>query len=235
MGEGRRQFTDEFKRETVTLLASRGRPLTKIVTELGIQPTMLRNWVIGAEGGMRGRRCAPARGRRPRIPLRTRRPRSFGFAARTIGCARSVTFKKTVASSRNPRNEVPPIQDHRGVWPVRVMCGALSVSPSGYYAWRSRYRRARARWPIAGFWTTSGGFMTATGNDTARPEFMQRSVPRDKPSAAGGSSARCATMASGLEPPAAIAYARPIAIILCPWRQTGWPRPFWPTGPIRFG
>ena len=30
------------------------------------------------------------------------------------------------------------IQDHRGVWPVRVMCGALSVSPSGYYAWRSR-------------------------------------------------------------------------------------------------
>jgi hypothetical protein len=30
------------------------------------------------------------------------------------------------------------IEDHRGVWPVRVMCDALSVSPSGYYAWRSR-------------------------------------------------------------------------------------------------
>ena len=30
------------------------------------------------------------------------------------------------------------IEDQRGVWPVRVMCGALSVSPSGYYAWRSR-------------------------------------------------------------------------------------------------
>src|SRR5262245_11828527 len=30
------------------------------------------------------------------------------------------------------------IEDHRGVWPVRVMCAALSVSPSGYYAWRSR-------------------------------------------------------------------------------------------------
>jgi transposase len=44
MGEGRRQFTDEFKRETVALLASRGRPLTQIATELGIQPTMLRNW-----------------------------------------------------------------------------------------------------------------------------------------------------------------------------------------------
>ncbi len=30
------------------------------------------------------------------------------------------------------------IEDQRGVWPVRVICDALSVSPSGYYAWRSR-------------------------------------------------------------------------------------------------
>ena len=30
------------------------------------------------------------------------------------------------------------IEDHREVWPVRVMCDALSVSPSGFYVWRSR-------------------------------------------------------------------------------------------------
>jgi transposase InsO family protein len=30
------------------------------------------------------------------------------------------------------------IEDHRDIWPVRVMCEALTVSPSGYYAWRSR-------------------------------------------------------------------------------------------------
>jgi len=30
------------------------------------------------------------------------------------------------------------IEDHQDVWPVRVMCAALSVSPSGFYAWRSR-------------------------------------------------------------------------------------------------
>jgi putative transposase len=30
------------------------------------------------------------------------------------------------------------IEDLRDIWPVRVMCDALSVSPSGFYAWRSR-------------------------------------------------------------------------------------------------
>jgi len=44
MGQGRRQFTDEFKREAVALLASSGRPLMQIATELGIVPSMLRNW-----------------------------------------------------------------------------------------------------------------------------------------------------------------------------------------------
>jgi putative transposase len=30
------------------------------------------------------------------------------------------------------------IEDQRNVWPVRVMCDALNVSPSGFYVWRSR-------------------------------------------------------------------------------------------------
>ena len=50
MGQGRRQFTDEFKREAVALLASSGRPLLQIASELGISPSMLRNWRNRREG-----------------------------------------------------------------------------------------------------------------------------------------------------------------------------------------
>jgi transposase len=47
MGTSRRQYTDEFKREAVGLLASSGRPLSQIARELGIAPSRLRacrNW-----------------------------------------------------------------------------------------------------------------------------------------------------------------------------------------------
>ena len=44
MAQGRRQFTDEVKREAVALLASSGRPLIQIASELGIAPSMLRKW-----------------------------------------------------------------------------------------------------------------------------------------------------------------------------------------------
>jgi transposase len=50
MTKPRRAFTAEFKREAVALLQSSGRPLTRIAAELGIQPSMLRNWRAIANG-----------------------------------------------------------------------------------------------------------------------------------------------------------------------------------------
>ena len=50
MGQERRHFTDEFKMEAIALLASSGRPLVQIAGELGISPSMLRNWRNRREG-----------------------------------------------------------------------------------------------------------------------------------------------------------------------------------------
>ncbi len=37
------------------------------------------------------------------------------------------------------------MQEHRSVWPLRVMCRALEASPSGFYAWRARSPSAQCR------------------------------------------------------------------------------------------
>ena len=50
MGTLRRQYTDEFKREAVGLLASSGRPLSQIAQELGIASSRLRAWRNRDEG-----------------------------------------------------------------------------------------------------------------------------------------------------------------------------------------
>ncbi len=39
----------------------------------------------------------------------------------------------------------PFIDAHRDQWPVRLLCEALDVAPSGYYAWRDRPASARQR------------------------------------------------------------------------------------------
>jgi transposase len=51
MPKTRREFSPEFKREAVALLESSGRPLMQVATEVGISPSMLRNWRALARGG----------------------------------------------------------------------------------------------------------------------------------------------------------------------------------------
>ncbi len=63
MTKTRREFTPEFKRDAVALLESSGRPRMQIATELGISPSMLRNWRAIAHGA--APRSRAARWQRP--------------------------------------------------------------------------------------------------------------------------------------------------------------------------
>src|ERR1700719_2466028 len=82
MGTSRRQFTDEFKRESVGLLASSGRSLSQIARELGIATSMLRSW---RDAGDRGHAGSPRRSHtQAAIP-----PDGAGLAAATASLARA--------------------------------------------------------------------------------------------------------------------------------------------------
>jgi transposase len=108
MGTARRQFTDEFKREAVGLLAGRGRPLSQITQELGIAAARLRAWRNRGDGGHAG---SPRRSNtQAAIPhagtdLATENARLRRENER-LRMEREI-LKKRRASSRRHRNEIP--------------------------------------------------------------------------------------------------------------------------------
>src|SRR6476620_4993090 len=93
MGRERGHFREEVKTEAIALLAGSGRWLVEIAGELGISPSVLRNG-RNRQGGQHAGSGVPAKPAWPCLALRIGRQRSPGFAARTIGCARSATFQE---------------------------------------------------------------------------------------------------------------------------------------------
>ena len=79
------------------------------------------------------------------------------------------------------------IEDHRDVYPVRVMCAVLEVSPAGYYAWRER--------PVSERTKSSAALLAAirqvhqdSGGRYGSPRSMPSCGDRDVAPAAAGSS-----------------------------------------------
>ena len=69
MAKTRREFTPEFKREAVALLAGSGRPQLQIAAELGIQPSMLRQWRTTLNGASSRLRPSGSAGASPASPV----------------------------------------------------------------------------------------------------------------------------------------------------------------------
>jgi transposase len=69
MAKTRREFTPEFKREAVALLESSGRSQMQIAAELGIQPSMLRQWRTALSEVSSRPRPAGSAGTSPASPI----------------------------------------------------------------------------------------------------------------------------------------------------------------------
>jgi transposase len=136
MGTARRQYTDEFKREVVGLLASSSRPLSQIAQELGIPAARLRAWRNRSGGG---RAESPQR-------LNTQAAISHASADLAADNARlrrengrprmeREILKKTLRIFSEPsKMKFRIIEAQCETFPVRVLCDVMSVSPSGYHA-----------------------------------------------------------------------------------------------------
>jgi transposase-like protein len=140
MGTARRQFTDEFKRESVGLLASSGRPLSQIARELGIAASILRSW---RDAGDRGNGGSPRRSNtQAAIPsagpgLAAENGRPWRENER-LHMEREI-LKNAAHLLGSAVMKFRLIEDQRETFPVRVLCDVMGVSPvGGYYAWRGR-------------------------------------------------------------------------------------------------
>src|SRR5258708_11721349 len=98
MGQGRRHFTDEFKQEAIALLVSSGRPLSQIASELGISPSMLRNWRNGSGGRDAGSALRP-------IPASA--PHSVPDPAAEISRLEALQWQRTVVKRRHAAPAFP--------------------------------------------------------------------------------------------------------------------------------
>lgn len=136
----RRQFSREFKREAVHLVAVRGVSVAQAARDLDVHSTVLRRWV--KQYGADSANAFPGKGQMTPADDEVRRLRR---EVAKLKAERDILKKSRGLLREGPGVMFAFIAKHRGIWPVSWMCGALGISRSGFFAWLTRPPSARSR------------------------------------------------------------------------------------------
>ena len=134
----RQLYTRQLKEEALELLATSGRSANQLEQELGIGKGCLTRW--RQELTVEGEQAFPGHGR---LVPEQERLWPLERENEILRQERDISKKgyRHLLGTKAVRSEF--IDDHRGMLSVTGTCKALSVSPSGCYAWRKRPVSAR--------------------------------------------------------------------------------------------
>jgi transposase-like protein len=133
-----KQYTREFKIEAVQLSEESDRPIYQVAKDLGIHQNTLYKW----RGQLLndGEEAFPGHGKMKESDEEVRRLRRE--LARTRE-ERDISKKSGRLLRQGRQMKYRFVQEHAGRCRVKLMCAAMGVSRSGYYAWRKRRPSAR--------------------------------------------------------------------------------------------
>ena len=133
MTKTRRTYSREFKLEALQLVETSGKSVPQIERDLGIGKGCLYRWRDEFEA--EGQQAFPGHGRLPAEQEELRQSEREDEMSRQQRDIRKRSSGHLLASKQM---RFQFIKDHQDEFPVIRMCQELEVSPSGYYAWRSR-------------------------------------------------------------------------------------------------
>ncbi len=135
----RRHFSREFKVEAVKLVTERGVSIAQAARDLDVHETMVRTWV--KEIGKDPEHVFPGKG--VMKPEQAEIERLKKEVAK-LKMERDILKKSRGLLRQGLAVKFVFVAKHRGIRPVAMLCGALGVSRSGYYAWLERAPSSRS-------------------------------------------------------------------------------------------
>ena len=138
----RRSYSDEYRRNAVSLIENQGYTTAQAARELGVNANLLRKWrqkygkLASADSKItQTEQQELDQLRRKNHRLRIERDLLKKYTARRNA---ELFFPRWGLLRQRKELRFQFIDDHREEWPMTLRCDVLEVRRSGFYAWRNR-------------------------------------------------------------------------------------------------